>query len=197
MARNYKELRTKMNPADVAENNQRVREELHRMALDELRNAKQLTQADMAELLDVPQSSISRIEQRADMYLSTLRNYVQAMGGVLQIQVLFPEGGAVIINRFGDYEDQPYIVSVRTEEGGAYQLRARPFQHQGTCLFTRAFKWPGFVKAMKALHLESQIPTIRTHLESTHEVEIGGRTGQRIFHAPDLVAAGFEPATVE
>ena len=82
MARNYRELQTKMNPADVAENKQRVREELQRMALDELRNAKQLTQADMAELLDVPQSSISRIEQRADMYLSTLRNYIQAMGGV-------------------------------------------------------------------------------------------------------------------
>ena len=91
MARNYKELQAKMNPADVADNKQRVREELQRMALDELRNAKQLTQADMAELLDVPQSSISRIEQRADMYLSTLRNYVQAMGGVLQIQAVFPE----------------------------------------------------------------------------------------------------------
>ena len=96
MARNYKELQAKMNPADVAENKQRVREELQRMALDELRNAKQLTQADMAELLGVPQSSISRIEQRADMYLSTLRNYVQAMGGVLQIQAVFPEGGTVI-----------------------------------------------------------------------------------------------------
>jgi hypothetical protein len=131
------------------------------------------------------------------MYLSTLRNYVQAMGGVLQIQAVFPEGGAVIISRFGDYEDQPYIVSVRTEEGGAYQLRARPFSHQGAWLSTRAFKWSGFVKAMKALHLESQIPTIRTNLEKTGEVEIGGRAGQRIFHVPDLVAAGFESAVVE
>ena len=73
-------------------------------------------QADLAELLNVPQSSISRIEQRTDMYLSTLRNYVQAMGGVLQIQAVFPEGGAIIINRFGDYEDQPYMVVVRTEK---------------------------------------------------------------------------------
>ena len=119
MARNYKELQAKMDPADVAENKRRVREELQRMALNELRNAKQLTQEDMAELLDVPQSSISRIEQRADMYLSTLRNYVQAMGGILQIQAVFPEGGAVIISRFGDYEDQPYVVSVRTADGGA------------------------------------------------------------------------------
>jgi hypothetical protein len=42
MARNYKELQAKMNPPDVAENKQCVREELQRMALDELRNAKQL-----------------------------------------------------------------------------------------------------------------------------------------------------------
>jgi transcriptional regulator with XRE-family HTH domain len=194
MARNYKELKAKMNPADVAENRQRVREELQRMALDELRNAKQLTQADMAELLNVPQSSISRIEQRTDMYLSTLRSYVQAMGGVLQIQAVFPEGGAVIINRFGDYEDQPYVVVARIEESGAYQLQARPLHHQGELLTTRAVKWSGVAKAMKALHLaEPQITIIRDNLQHRHEVEIGGRAGHRIFLMPDLVAAGFEP----
>lgn len=81
MARNFKELQAKMDPADRADNVRQVREELQRMALEELRGAKQRTQSDMAEMLDVPQSSISRIEQRADMYLSTLRNYVHAMGG--------------------------------------------------------------------------------------------------------------------
>jgi hypothetical protein len=56
----------------------------------------------------------------------------------------------------------------------------------------------GFVKAMKALHLaEPQISTIRTSLERTREVEIGGMAGQRIFNVPDLVAAGFEPAAAE
>lgn len=74
------------------------------------------------------------------MYLSTLRNYVQAMGGVLQIQAVFPEGGAVVLSRFGDYEDQPYVVFAHMEESGAYQLRARPFHHQGAPLATRAFK---------------------------------------------------------
>jgi len=198
MARNYKELQAKMNPTDVADNKQRVREELQRMALDELRNAKQLTQADMAELLDVPQSSISRIEQRADMYLSTLRNYVEAMGGILQIQAIFPEGGAVIINRFGDYEERPYVVFARTEDSGAYQLRAEPLHHHGAHLSTRAFKMAGLVKAMKALHLvEPQISAIRTSLEQTREVKISGMTGQRIFNVPDLVAAGFEPTAAE
>ena len=153
MARNFKELQAKMDPADLADNKQRVREELQRMALEELRKARQLTQADMAEMLDVPQSSISRIEQRADMYLSTLRNYIHAMGGVLQVQAVFPDGGAVIINRFGDYEDQPYVVNACAESTGTYRLRARPLYHQGVPYSTRAFKVSGLMKTMKALHL--------------------------------------------
>src|ERR1035441_7114413 len=108
MPRNFKELQAKMDPAAVADNQERVRDELQRMALEELRSARQLTQTDMAEMLDVPQSSISRTEQGADMYLSTLRNYIHAVGGALQIQAVFPDGGTIVINRFGDYEERPY-----------------------------------------------------------------------------------------
>ena len=68
----------------------------------------------MAELLNVPQSSIS-YRTTNGMYLSTLRNYVQAMGGILQIQAVFPEGGAILINRFGDYEAAAVVV-VRIKE---------------------------------------------------------------------------------
>jgi predicted XRE-type DNA-binding protein len=200
MARNYKELQAKMDPASVADNRVRVREELQRMALEELRCAKQLTQADMAEMLDVPQSSVSRIERRADMYLSTLRNYLHAMGGMLQIQAVFPDGTAAVIHSFGDYVDQPYLVYARAESGGGYRLCARPFQHQGDPLSTKIFKVSGLVKTMKALHLaEPQISNIRKSLENGGEVEIGGRmTGaQRIFKFPDLVNAGFEAAATE
>ncbi|MGA2326431.1 MAG: XRE family transcriptional regulator [Bryobacteraceae bacterium] len=200
MARNYKELQARMDPASLADNKQRVREELQRMALEELRSAKQLTQADMAEMLDVPQSSISRIERRADMYLSTLRNYIHAMGGVLQIQAVFPDGGAVVINRFGDYEDQMYLVWARTEKAGVYSLFARPFQHQGAPLSTKAFKVSGFMKTLKALHLvEPQISGIRKSLENGGEVQIGGRVAPLplVFSVADLVAAGFEAANTE
>jgi len=189
-----------MDPASLADNKQRVREELQRMALEELRSAKQLTQADMAEMLDVPQSSISRIERRADMYLSTLRNYIHAMGGVLQIQAVFPDGGAVVINRFGDYEDQMYLVWARTEKAGVYSLFARPFQHQGAPLSTKAFKVSGFMKTLKALHLvEPQISGIRKSLENGGEVQIGGRVAPLplVFSVADLVAAGFEAANTE
>ena len=90
MARNYKELQGAMDSASRAGNRGRVRDELQGMALHELRSAKQLTQAYTAEILDVPQSSISRIEQRADMYLSTLRNYVHALGGSFKFRPSFP-----------------------------------------------------------------------------------------------------------
>src|SRR5271154_1996426 len=145
MARNYKELQAKMDPASRAENAARVREEIQRMALDELRRAQRLTQADMAEMLDVPQSSISRIEQRADMYLRKLRNYVQALGGVLQIQAVFPDGGTVAISRLGEYEDRSYVVRARAESNGTYRLVAQPID-QGSALSTKTLKAPAFTK---------------------------------------------------
>jgi transcriptional regulator with XRE-family HTH domain len=192
MARNFKELQQKMDPASRSDNRQRVRDELQRMALDELRSAKQLTQADMAEMLDVPQSSISRIERRADMYLSTLRNYIHAMGGVLQIQAVFPDG-AVVIDQLGDYENQTYVVWARAESKGSYRLRAHPFQHQGDILSTKLLKTSGFIKSMKALHLpESHISAIRKNLEYGSEIQIGGSPAVIAFSTPDLVAAGFE-----
>jgi transcriptional regulator with XRE-family HTH domain len=186
-----------MDPARRSDNRRRVREELQRMALDELRSAKQLTQADMAEMLDVPQSSISRIERRADMYLSTLRNYIHAMGGVLQIQAVFPDGGAVVIDRLGDYENQRYVVWARSEGKGTYRLLARPFQHQGDELSTKALKASAFMKSMRALDLpEAQILAIRRTLENGAEVQIGGRGSGMSFSPPGLVAAGFEAMSV-
>jgi transcriptional regulator with XRE-family HTH domain len=194
MARNYKELQEKMDPASRADNARSVHDELQRMALDELRSAKRLTQADMAEMLDVPQSSISRIERRADMYLSTLRNYVRALGGVLQIQAVFPDGGAVAISRFGDYEDRSYVVWAQAESDGTYRLQTRPLD-QGPPLSTRALRAPAFTKTLKALHIpDPQISAIRKTLERDSATEIGGNPGstQRVFSEADLIAAGFD-----
>ena len=192
MARNFKELQAKMDPASRADNKRRVSEELQRMALEELRGAKQLTQSDMAEMLDVPQSSISRIEQRADMYLSTLRNYIHAVGGELRIQAVFPDGGTVVIDRFGDYEERPYVIDAMAESDGVFRLRARPLHHQGAQLST---------KPMRALHLpEVQIDSIKLNLEkSAGKIEIGGSgpSIQRVFSMKDLVAAGFDEASAE
>jgi transcriptional regulator with XRE-family HTH domain len=199
MARNFKELQAKMDPASRADNTRLVSEELQRMALEELRDAKQLTQSDMAEMLAVPQSSISRIERRADMYLSTLRNYIRAVGGELQIQAVFPDGGAVLIDRFGDYEERPYVIDAIAESGGVFRLRARPLHHQGAPLSTRPFKAAALTKTMRALHLSQDvIESIKLNLEnSAKPVETGGKSASidRVFSMKDLIAAGFDEAS--
>ena len=192
MARNFNELQAKMDPASRADNVRAVRDEMQRMALDELRNAKRLTQAYLAEMLDAPQSSISRIEQRADMYVSTLRDYVHAMGGVLQIQAVFPDGGAVAINRFGEYRDRSYVVQARPEGSARYRLYAQPLE-EGVPLTTKALKVQAFTKTLKALHIpEAQISAIRNSVAEDPITEIGGRLARRVFSEPDLIAAGFE-----
>jgi len=114
MARDFRELQARMDPASRADNRERVRAELKRMALEQLRGVKQLTQADIAEMLDVPQSSISRLEHRADMYLSTLRSYIDAVGGKLQIQAVFPDGDTVVIDHFGDSDERALPTSFET-----------------------------------------------------------------------------------
>jgi hypothetical protein len=91
MARNFRELEAKMTPEQRARIQTRVEEELARMPLSQLRLAQQMTQVRMAELLEMNQGNISKLEQRQDMYLSTLRNYVEAMGGKLEICAVFPD----------------------------------------------------------------------------------------------------------
>ena len=63
----------------------RAKDLLTEMSLAELRKARELSQIDMAAKLKTTQSSISRLEHQADMYLSTLREYVEASGGQLDL----------------------------------------------------------------------------------------------------------------
>lgn len=60
-----------------------------------LREARALTQSSVAELLDMDQSEVSRLERRSDMLLSTLKRFVQATGGELHVVVQYPDGGPV------------------------------------------------------------------------------------------------------
>jgi len=69
----------------------RVEETLASMPLEGLRKAHEMTQAKMAEILGVAQSEISKIEHRTDLYISTLAEYVQALGGELEIRAVFPD----------------------------------------------------------------------------------------------------------
>ena len=101
MAKPYRLLREKMTPENRARAEARAAEILRAMPLDELREARELTQEHLAQILHVKQASISKMERRADMYVSTLQAFVKAMGGQLEIRAVFPEG-AIRINQFAE-----------------------------------------------------------------------------------------------
>jgi predicted XRE-type DNA-binding protein len=63
--------------------------------LRRLREARALTQSTVAELLEMDQSEVSRLEYRSDMLLSTLKRFVQATGGELHLVVRYPDGAPV------------------------------------------------------------------------------------------------------
>lgn len=103
MTRNWKDVRKNLGPEREARVKARVHDEIARVSLNQLREARSLTQTSLAELLGIPQGGISRLERRTDMYVSTLRNYIRAMGGELKITAVFPNG-AVEISQFQDVE---------------------------------------------------------------------------------------------
>lgn len=74
------------------------------LTLRELRKVQQLTQESMAKLLGIEQDSVSRMERRADMLLSTMSSYVTAMGGSLRLIAEFPNRGPVAI-RLADLQN--------------------------------------------------------------------------------------------
>ena len=98
--RNFRELREKMSPERRAINEAETERMLREMPLDQLRAARKLTQENLAQIFGVSQGSISRLERRTDMYVSTLAKFIEAMGGQLEIRAVFPDG-SVRINQFG------------------------------------------------------------------------------------------------
>ena len=62
------------------------------LPLNQLRQARALSQAQLAEVLEVDQPSISKLERRADMMISSLARFIEAMGGRLEIKAIFPSG---------------------------------------------------------------------------------------------------------
>jgi transcriptional regulator with XRE-family HTH domain len=69
------------------------------LRLAELRHDLHITQEELARALDVSQSNVSRIERAEDLYLSTLRGYVEALGGKLEINAVFPEHTVTLTSR--------------------------------------------------------------------------------------------------
>jgi predicted transcriptional regulator len=91
MAHKYAELRAKLGPKAKKISDQLYSQHVEQMALHELREALDLTQEQLAELMKVSQVAISRMERRPDMYVSTLRRVIEAMGGELEIRAVLPK----------------------------------------------------------------------------------------------------------
>ena len=92
MAHNWSDIRRTLSPEQEEETRQYVRSVVEAVTLNQLREARMLTQANLASILGINQGSVSKMEKRTDMYVSTLRSFIQAMGGQLQIKAVFPEG---------------------------------------------------------------------------------------------------------
>jgi len=76
------------------------------MSLAEIRHALSLTQSTLAETMDVGQAEISKIESRTDVFISTLRRFVKAMGGELEINAVFPDR-TITIQNFSSFDQKP------------------------------------------------------------------------------------------
>ena len=105
MATKFRTIREKMDPERQERIRKRTEELLAELPLQELRQARALSQQELAEVLGLNQATVSKLERRTDMYLSSLRRFVEAMGGELEISASFPEG-KVRIQLFEDLEEE-------------------------------------------------------------------------------------------
>jgi DNA-binding XRE family transcriptional regulator len=85
--------------AQVFRRAEEIRQEIN---LREMRRLRKVTQARLSKKLKIGQEGVSRIEKRTDLYLSTLRSYVEGLGGKLSLTVEFPDRAPVVLTGFGD-----------------------------------------------------------------------------------------------
>lgn len=101
MAISYESLLGQLSAASRRRIRQRAKELLaEESTLQELRKARSRSQRAVARKLHVKQAAVSKLERRTDMYVSTLRSYVEAVGGELEIIARFPDAKPVRIRQF-------------------------------------------------------------------------------------------------
>lgn len=91
MTKNFNSLREKMSPEAQARSAAKTEAMLLELQLTNVRKARNATQAQVAKAMSVEQASISKLERREDMYVSTLSQYIKALGGELKLIASFPE----------------------------------------------------------------------------------------------------------
>lgn len=103
MAKKFSQLRAGLSPEAQARVEVKAQTLLAEMPLNELRQARGLSQKVLAETLHIQQPAIAKMERRTDMYISTLRSHIEAMGGHLEVIARFPDGD-VKIGNFSELE---------------------------------------------------------------------------------------------
>jgi len=98
MAKKFASLREKLSPEAQARAAARAEAMLLEMQLQDLRRARQVTQVEVAKAMNVEQAAVSKLERREDMYVSTLRQYIKALGGELKLVASFPDGDIPVHN---------------------------------------------------------------------------------------------------
>jgi transcriptional regulator with XRE-family HTH domain len=111
--------------AEIEANARKLTAEM--MTFSKLRKARNLTQVEIARLLGIAQENVSRLEHRSDVLISTMRNYVRAMGGDLRLVALFPDQEPVEVT-FQDLRDPGQDISTKsklTRTAATRKLRTR------------------------------------------------------------------------
>jgi len=107
MAKPFKNLVARMSPEAQERVKAKTNAMLLEMNLQELRqHCTELTQQDVAELLDVTQAYVSKFERRGDMLVSTLYSFIKSLGGELEIRAKLPGTGEVRITQFEHLAEQ-------------------------------------------------------------------------------------------
>ncbi len=99
MAKKLKQLEEKMSPESLSRSQAKAEAMMTAMALAELRQALKLSQEDIAAAMKINQPAVSKIEKNTDMFINTLRRYIEAMGGELDITARFNDR-EIRINQF-------------------------------------------------------------------------------------------------
>ena len=110
--KNLDRIRKEMSPARRRRIKARAAEIMaEEMTRQQLRRARKLTQVRMAEKLGMTQDGVSRLEKRTDVLLSTLRGYIEALGGKLSLVAEFPDRNPVILSGIAEDEPAPRLTS--------------------------------------------------------------------------------------
>jgi DNA-binding XRE family transcriptional regulator len=120
MAKNVNEIIRRLSPARGKRVEKRAAQLIaEEMTRQELRRALERTQVEVARKLGITQDGVSRLEQRTDILLSTLRSYIAALGGRLSLIAEFPDHEPVVLSGIAD-QDAKLVTSKSRKRAKAY-----------------------------------------------------------------------------